>query len=84
MKASSRAIISFQLPTSDSPKLNAAIAEACACQPVFVRPFLVSALIYQIALPADISFAAFAKTLMRNADQLGIHAVEEDRVLRHQ
>ena len=73
-----RAIISFVNPGPDSQKFTAEIADACRCQPVFLRPYSGNALIYQIALPAGHTFAAFEKSLMQKADKLGISMVEQD------
>ena len=79
-----RAIIYFQRPTADSKPLFVSISEACNCQPVFFRPYLGDALIYEITLPQGETFAIFEKALMRNAIQLGIKAVEQDRIMQHQ
>lgn len=79
-----RAIIYFQRPTADNKFLSAAISEACNCQPVFFRHYLADALIYEITLPQGETLAAFEKALMLNAVQLGIKAVEQDRIMQHQ
>ena len=84
MQRPARAIIHFKRPTSDNPALSAAIAAACHCQPVFFRPYLGDALIYEIALPPESGFAEFAETLMRDAEKLGIRAVEQDSIMQHQ
>ena len=76
-----RAIIYFQRPTADNKALSAVIADACRCQPVFVRPYDSDALIYEIALPQGRDFDAFKKALMQNGVQLGIRIVEQDRVM---
>lgn len=72
-----RVIISFQKPTSDNPQLSAAIAEACRCTPVFIRPYLDSALIYQVELPQGQLFSAFEHALMAKGT-LGVRSVEQD------
>jgi hypothetical protein len=79
-----RAIISFVNPSPDNQKFSAEIADACRCQPVFIRPYSGNALIYQVALPAGHTFAAFEQSLMQKADKLGISMVEQDVVLKHQ
>lgn len=79
-----RAIIYFQRPTADNKPLAAAISEACNCQPVFFRPYLGDALIYEITLPQGDSFVAFEKALMQNAVQFGIKSVEQDSLMQHQ
>jgi hypothetical protein len=84
MQRSTRAIIHFQRPTSDNPALSTAIAAACHCQPVFFRSYPGDALIYGITLPPGSGFAEFAETLMRDAEKLGIRAVEQDSIMQHQ
>lgn len=79
-----RAIIYFQRPTADSKQLSAAISKACRCQPVFFRQYRDEALIYELALPQGQTFVSFEKSLMQNAVQLGIKAVEQDRIMQHQ
>jgi hypothetical protein len=79
-----RAIIYFQHPTADNKALSAAIADACRCQPIFVRSYDSDALIYEIALPQGEDFDVFKKALMQNAVQLGIRIVEQDRVMHIQ
>lgn len=79
-----RAIIYFQRPTADSKQLSASISKACRCQPVFFRQYRDEALIYELVLPQGYTFSSFEKTLMQNAAQLGIKAVEQDRIMQHQ
>jgi Tfp pilus assembly protein PilF len=79
-----RTIIYFQRPTADNKNLSAAIANACRCQPLFVRSYDSDALIYEIVLSQGQSFDAFKKALMQNAVQLGIKIVEQDRVMHIQ
>jgi hypothetical protein len=73
-----RVIISFQKPTSDNPQLSAAIAEACRCTPVFIRPYLNTALIYQVALPQGQPFSTFERALLAKGAALGVRGVEQD------
>jgi hypothetical protein len=73
-----RAIITFQKPATDNPRLAAAIADACHCAPIFVRPFLSHALIYQISLPPDQPFAVFEKAMLSGGAALGVVGVEQD------
>lgn len=75
-----RIVIYFQQTTTDSSQLATAIAETCRCQPVFFRQYRDNVLIYIIGLPQDISYAAFANTLLQNAAKLGIRSVEQDVV----
>ncbi len=73
-----RAIITFQKPATDNPRLVAVIADACHCAPIFVRPFLGHALIYQISLPPDQTFAVFEKAMLSGGAVLGVVSVEQD------
>ncbi len=82
-RAPLRVIIHFKQPVTDRQALSAVLAEACHCQPVFFRPYLSDALIYEIALPDGQSFSAFADELMRNA-ALGIKSVEQDSIMQQQ
>lgn len=80
-----RAIIHFSSsPAADSKQLASVISEACRCHPVFFRQFGTNALIYEISLPGNHSFASFAKTLQAGGVSLGIQAVEQDKLMRHQ
>jgi hypothetical protein len=83
MQQRARAIVYLQHSATDSDALSSAIAEACRCQPVLFRSYLEDALIYEIALPQELTFAVFAEALMRDAARLGIKAVEQDRVMQH-
>lgn len=76
-----RTIIYFRQPASDNPKLSAAISDACRCQPAFFRSYLGEALIYEITLPSDYTFADFQKALLMHADELGIKSIEEERLI---
>lgn len=78
IQTQARAIISFQRPTVNSSQLAEAIAEACHCQPVFIRQYRDNALIYGVALPQDQSFADFEKLLRLKAAPFGIKAIEQD------
>jgi len=76
-----RVIISFQRPTADNRPLSVAISNACQCMPVFFQSYGSDGLIYVITLPQGRNFAAFEKTLMLDAPQLGIMSVEQDRLM---
>jgi hypothetical protein len=78
-----RAIISFQRPTANNTLLSAAISDACQCTPVFFRTFGTVGLIYVVKLPQGRDFAAFEKTLMLSAPQLGIVSIEQDSLQQH-
>lgn len=79
-----RIIIRFQGAVPDSKPFGAAIARACLCQPIFLRPQGSDALIYEVVLVRGHGFAAFEQSLLEQAAQFGVRAVEEDRILRHQ
>ena len=79
-----RVIISFERPTANNTQLTAAIAEACHCQPVFVRQFLANAVIYEVTLPSDLPYAGFERTLLDKGGALGARSVEQDRIMQHQ
>jgi len=79
-----RAIIYFRGPTVENEQLRSAISAACNCQPVFFRRYRADALIYEIALLQDETFATFTKRLMSKSVPLGIEAVEQDRIMRIQ
>jgi hypothetical protein len=78
-----RAIIYFQRPTANNTLLSAAISDACQCTPVFFRTFGTVGLIYVVELPQGRDFAAFEKTLMQSAPQLGIVSIEQDSLQQH-
>jgi hypothetical protein len=79
-----RAIIYFQRPTADKNPLFAAISDACQCTPVFIRPYLSDALIYELALPQGQTFVSFEKTLREKASAFWVKAVEQDSLMQHQ
>lgn len=84
MQTPIRAIIYFQQSATDNKPLSLAIADACHCQPIFLRSYSADALIYEIALPQGQTFATFETALMRQADQLKIKLIEQDSVMQHQ
>lgn len=84
MVAPVRAIIYFQGPAADSKILIAAISAACNCHPVLFRRYLDNALIYEISLSRDETFATFSQALMLHAESLRIKAVEQDRIMQIQ
>lgn len=79
-----RVIIYFHQPAVATPKLAAAIAEACRCQPQYLQQYRPNALIYEVSLPLGYPFAAFESALMKNAAQLRLRLLEQDRVMQHQ
>ncbi len=79
-----RVVIYFNQPTVATPKLSAAIAEACRCQPHYLRQYRPDALIYEVSLPQGSRFASFADALMENSAQLGLRLLEQDKFMQHQ
>ncbi len=51
-------------PAANTPELKAAIAQACQCEPYFVRLFNMHAIIYQIDLAQGQTFSAFKEVLL--------------------
>lgn len=79
-----RAIIYFQQPTADSPRLSAAVAEACRCSARYLRHYRPEALIYEVSLPPPYDFPSFDRALRKSAASWGITLVEQDKVVRPQ
>ena len=80
-----RVIIYFsQSPAADGKQLAAVISEACRCHPVFFRQYSGNALIYEIGLPQNHTFASFEKALLAGGMTLGVQAVEQDILMQHQ
>ncbi len=79
-----RVIFYFQRNAVASPELNQVLTSACQCQPIFFRPYMGNALIYEIALPEGYSFAAFEQAFLARAEALGITALELDAVMQTQ
>lgn len=65
-------------------QLTAAIAEACQCQPIFVRLHASDAVIYQIYLAPGQTFSTFASALLPGDTSLGIKLVEQDSLKQNQ
>ena len=79
-----RVVIYFKVPAAEGKQLAAAISEACSCHPVFFRRYDSNALIYEINLPPNHTFASFEKALRAGGMSQGVQAVEQDVLLRHQ
>lgn len=80
-----RVIIYFnRAPVVDDRQLVVAISEACRCHPVFFRQYGSNAMIYEINLSPNHTFASFEKALRAGSMSQGIQAVEQDVLLRHQ
>ena len=80
-----RVIIYFsQSPAADDKQLATVISDACLCHPVFLRQYHSNALIYELNLPQNHTFASFEKALLAGGQQLGIQMVEQDALMQHQ
>jgi hypothetical protein len=79
-----RVLVYFNQATVATPKLSAAIAEACRCQPHYLQQYRPDTLIYEVSLPQGYEFASFADALMKKGAQLGLRLLEQDRVMQHQ
>ncbi len=80
-----RVIIYFsRSPAAGGKQLVAVISEACRCHPVLFRQYGDNALIYELGLPQNNTFAAFEKALLSGGVSLGIRAVEQDVLMQHQ
>ncbi len=80
-----RVIVYFsRTPAADSKQLAAVISEACRCHPVFFRQYSDNALIYELGLPQNNTFAAFEKAMLSGGVSLGIRAVEQDLLMQPQ
>ena len=79
-----RVIIYFANATTSNPALDRAVSDACRCQAVFLRQYRDNVLIYEVALQQDQTFASFKQTLLAKKDSLGIQAMEQDAMMRHQ
>lgn len=80
-----RVIVYLKQPAARGrQQLTAAIAEACKCQPIFVRLHASDAVIYQIYLAPGQTFSSFASALLPGDASLGIKLVEQDRLKQNQ
>ena len=75
-----RVILTFNFtpPQDGDAQLNALLSATCHCQPLYIRPYLNNASIYQITLPDEQSFASFASEMMARGATQGICGVEQD------
>lgn len=73
-----------QPPAEGKQQLTAAIAQACQCQPVFVRLYNSNAVIFQIDLAPGQTFASFESALLSGDVSPGIKAVEQDKLMQPQ
>jgi hypothetical protein len=80
-----RVILTFNFapPQDGDVQLNALLSATCHCQPLYIRPYLNNASIYQITLQPEQSFAAFASEMMARGATQGIRGVEQDGLQHH-
>lgn len=80
-----RVIVTFnRLPAANDQRLLPLLAEACNCTPVFFRQYLDNALIYEIALPQDMTFNGFQRAFLDRGAALGVRGVEQDILMQPQ
>lgn len=80
-----RVIINFsKTPLPDEMEIDAVVARACKCLPVFVRQYRDDALIYSISLPLGLDFIGFKRELVASGVALNIFSVERDTQMRPQ
>jgi hypothetical protein len=80
-----RAVIYFSgIQGTDRTRIGEAISGACKCEPEYLRPYGLDALIYKVVLPPGYGFPVFQRELMRSSDELGILSVEPDHQMQPQ
>jgi OmpA-OmpF porin, OOP family len=73
-----------QPPAEDREQLTAAIAQACQCQPAFVRLYDSNAVIFQIDLAPGQTYASFESALLSADVSPGIKSVAQDKLMQAQ
>ncbi len=66
-------------PGEDKQKLVSAIGAACQCDPVFVRMYNNTSVMYQINLAPGLAFPAFKNTLLSSNAALGIKGLMQSQ-----
>jgi len=80
-----RTVIYFSgIQGTDRTRISEAILSACKCQPEYLRPYGLDALIYKIVLPPGYGFPVFQRELMRSSEELGIISVDLDHQMQPQ
>lgn len=80
-----RVIVVVEQAAADTRlQLTPAIAQACQCQPVFVRLYNSNAVIFQIDLAPEQTFSSFERALLQSDVSPGIRAVEQDKLMQPQ
>jgi OOP family OmpA-OmpF porin len=59
--------------------LTAAIADACQCQPIFVRMYSATSVIYQTELAPELTFSDFKNSLLGSNNALGIKEIMQSK-----
>jgi opacity protein-like surface antigen len=65
-------------PAANTSELKAAIAQACQCEPYFVRLYNMHALVYQIGLAPEQTFSAFREALLAGDAKLDIKDLTQE------
>lgn len=75
-----RAIVFLdRAPAEDKQQLTAAIAQACQCQPTFVRMHTSTAVVYQVHLPPGQTFLTFKNALLPGEASLGLRGIMQSQ-----
>jgi len=75
-----RFAVFLQKPAPENKQaLTAAIADACQCQPIFVRMYSATAVIYQIELAPELTFPDFKNSLLGSNSALGIKEIMQSK-----
>ena len=73
-----RIVITFDMaPPDNKQKLTSAIATACKCEPIFVRLYSTSSIIYQINPASDETFTSFENSLRKGDLSPGIKSITQ-------
>lgn len=75
-----RVVLHFKRsPAKNTPELQAAVAQACQCQPYFVRIFNMQSIIYQVELAQGQTFSSFKDALLGSDAKLGLKDITQEQ-----
>jgi opacity protein-like surface antigen len=66
-------------PAANTPELKSAVAQACQCEPYFVRLLNMNSIIYQIALASEQTFALFKEAMLSADNKFGIKDIAQEQ-----
>ena len=66
-------------PAANTPELKTAVAQACHCEPYFVRLLNMNSIIYQITLATEQSFSVFKEAMLTADKKLGIKDITQEQ-----